>query len=57
MSERSCMYVYVCVSDDITSDAKANRFFSPPEIPLILPGIPIMTLAQLFKPICKATQT
>jgi len=39
-----------------TSDAKASLFFSPPEIPLILPGTPIMTSAHLFKPTFKAIQ-
>lgn len=33
-----------------TSDANANLFFSPPEIPLTRPGIPITVSAQFFKP-------
>lgn len=31
------------------SEANANRFLSPPDKPLILPGLPIMVLAHLRK--------
>ncbi len=34
----------------LTSEAKANRFLSPPEIPLSLPGIPMNVSAHFFKP-------
>ena len=43
------------MSESPTSDANASLFFSPPEIPLIFPGIPIMTSPHLFKPICNTT--
>ena len=34
----------------ITSEANANRFFSPPEIPRSLPGIPMTVSAHFFSP-------
>ena len=33
-----------------TSDANDNRFISPPEIPLILPGTPIIVSLHFVKP-------
>lgn len=45
---------FKCFTDEAnsnipTSDANANLFFSPPEIPLIRPGIPMTVSAQFFK--------
>lgn len=34
----------------LTSDANANLFFSPPEIPLTLPGVPMTVSAQFVRP-------
>lgn len=34
----------------LTSDANANLFFSPPEIPLTRPGVPMTVSAQFFRP-------
>lgn len=34
----------------LTSDANANLFFSPPEIPLTRPGVPMTVSAQFVRP-------
>jgi len=34
----------------LTSDANARRFLSPPEIPTVFPGVPILVFAQLVRP-------
>lgn len=36
----------------LTSAANERRFFSPPDIPVILPGIPIIVSAHLVNPSC-----
>lgn len=37
-------------NEEITSAAKASLFISPPDIPLTLPGKPIVVSAHLVRP-------
>ena len=48
--EDSRSTTYYLITYLLTSEAKANLFFSPPEIPRNRPGIPMTVSAHLFKP-------
>ena len=50
-----CIFLKKYVHRDyifLTSEANESRFFSPPDMPVTLPGIPIIVSAHFVRPSC-----